>query len=406
RVDTVKHVQLPFWQEFVPAVMAHAKDQGIPNFHMFGEVYDSDPAFLSTFTTTGKLPAILDFGFQGNSGAVFSDGGSPEKLEKLFTDDDYYNDHDSQADILLSFIGNHDMGRYGFFLNTNLPEASDAEKLQRSIVTHALMYFSRGIPVVYYGDEQGFTGDGNDMAAREDMMPSKVDSFNDNKLLGTDVTTAVENFDRSHPIYISLKEFAQTYQEHKALRRGVHHHRHADKESGIYAFSRVDLKEKVEYLLAFNSSTEPKSVTLVATSEGYSAIAGEIQDVVVVDGNVTLKVPALDYVIYKANSTIKSSESLIVSLKDVKIDERSKNFIAVDFDVAGAGELTIPMYSVTTEYKAVSGEYVLASVDYTYPYRSKIRADAIVHGLNGEVRVTVDNLAGNVQSTVFSLSKQ
>ena len=36
------------------------------------------------------------------------------------------------------------------------------------------MYFSRGFPVVYYGDEQGFTGDGGDKDAREDMMPSQV----------------------------------------------------------------------------------------------------------------------------------------------------------------------------------------------------------------------------------------
>ncbi len=405
RIDTVKHVQLPFWQAFVPAVMGHAKDQGIPNFHMFGEVYDGDPAFLSTFTTTGKMPAILDFGFQGNAGAVFANTDSPEKLESLFTDDDYYSDNDSQADLLLSFIGNHDMGRYGFFLNSNFPEASDAEKMQRSIVTHALMYFSRGIPVVYYGDEQGFTGDGNDMAAREDMMRSKVDSYNDNNLLGTDATTAAENFDRSHPIYLSLKEFAEIYQGHKALRRGVHHNRHADKASGIYAFSRVDIKEKVEYLLVFNSSTETKSVTLAATSEGYSAIAGKTQDVTVVDEKVIIEVPALQYAIYKANSGIKSENSLMVSLKNVKSDERSPAFIGVDFEVKGASELAIPLYAVSTEYKTKSGEYTLASTDYTYPYRSKISLDSIAGGLNGEIRVTVDNLAGKVQSRMFSLSQ-
>ena len=31
---------------------------------MFGEVYDADPAFMSPYTTEGKLPATLDFGFQ------------------------------------------------------------------------------------------------------------------------------------------------------------------------------------------------------------------------------------------------------------------------------------------------------------------------------------------------------
>ena len=33
------------------------------------------------------------------------------------------------------------------------------------------MYLTRGQPVVYYGDEQGFTGDGGDQDARQDMFP-------------------------------------------------------------------------------------------------------------------------------------------------------------------------------------------------------------------------------------------
>ena len=35
------------------------------------------------------------------------------------------------------------------------------------------MYFGRGMPVVYYGDEQGFTGDGGDKDARQDMVPAR-----------------------------------------------------------------------------------------------------------------------------------------------------------------------------------------------------------------------------------------
>ena len=71
RIDTVRHVQLPFWQAFSPAIMAHAKAEGIENFHVFGEVYDPNPEALSSFTTEGKLPAVLDFGFQSAVGGVF-----------------------------------------------------------------------------------------------------------------------------------------------------------------------------------------------------------------------------------------------------------------------------------------------------------------------------------------------
>lgn len=404
RVDTVKHVRLPFWQEFVPAIMDHAKAEGIPNFHIFGEVYDSTPEFLSQYTTLGKMPAILDFGFQSNSGAVFANTESPEKLANLFENDDYYNDHDSQADLLLSFIGNHDMGRFGLFLNNNFPEASDDEKLQRSIVTHALMYFSRGIPVVYYGDEQGFTGDGNDMDSRENMMPAVVDSYNDNNLLGTDATTADENFDQKHPIYLALKDFAATYKGHKALRRGVHLNRHADKASGIYAFSRVDLDEKVEYLLAFNSSTEAKSVTLKASTSAYTAVAGKTQALSVNNGLVTIEVPPLEYAIYKANGEVPAASDVSFSLASAKIDEGSSRFIDVDYKLNGHDDSSLALYAVKTEYKGADGRYSLASIDYTAPYSSKVELAKIAGGLDGEVRVTVDNLAGKSKVQVFKLS--
>ncbi len=61
---------------------------------------------------------------------------------------------------------------------------------ERDELAHALMYLTRGQPVVYYGDEQGFTGDGGDKDARQDMFASQVASYNDDDLIGTDATTA------------------------------------------------------------------------------------------------------------------------------------------------------------------------------------------------------------------------
>ena len=36
------------------------------------------------------------------------------------------------------------------------------------------MFLTRGQPVVYYGDEQGFTGAGGDKDARQDMFASRT----------------------------------------------------------------------------------------------------------------------------------------------------------------------------------------------------------------------------------------
>ena len=47
RIDTVKHVNMEFWQQFAPALAARGRRDGNDDFFMFGEVYDADPAFMS-----------------------------------------------------------------------------------------------------------------------------------------------------------------------------------------------------------------------------------------------------------------------------------------------------------------------------------------------------------------------
>ena len=126
---------------------------------------------MSRYTTEGGMQATLDFGFQANA-TGFANGRPTTELRDFFAADDFYTDTDSNAYSLPTFLGNHDMGRIGYFL-ANAGNTGD-ELLQRDRLAHQLMYLSRGQPVVYYGDEQGFTGDGGDKGAREDMSRSQV----------------------------------------------------------------------------------------------------------------------------------------------------------------------------------------------------------------------------------------
>ena len=65
------------------------------------------------------------------------------------------------------------MGRIG---DDAAPAASTGDELlKRDQLANQLMYLTRGQPVVYYGDEQGFIGDGGDKDARQDMFASQVD---------------------------------------------------------------------------------------------------------------------------------------------------------------------------------------------------------------------------------------
>ena len=303
RVDTVKHVNIEFWQQFTPAILDHAAAQGIPDFFIFGEVFDSTPQFLSRFTTEGRLPAVLDFGFQAAARAVVADNNPTDALRRLFADDDYYTDADSDAGLLPTFVGNHDIGRISYFIRQANPGADDDEVLARVRLAHGLMFFARGMPVIYYGDEQGFVGDGNDQDARQDMFPSQVASYNDDDLVGTLATTAQANFDPRHPLFRAFREFARLRERSGGLRHGDQFHRHSEDGPGLYAFSRIDPDNPVEYLVVINSSDEARTAAIPVLNadrryrpvlpRGRSLRSGS-------DGTLTVTVPAFDLAVYRA----------------------------------------------------------------------------------------------------------
>ncbi|MDC2891397.1 alpha-amylase family glycosyl hydrolase [Psychrosphaera algicola] len=226
---------------------------------MFGEVFSGDTDVLSHYTTTGDMPSVLDFAFQYRVKDVFASQKGTDNLADLFSHDVKYEDHNSSADLLMNFVSNHDVGRLAYTLDQSLPNADEDEKIQRFLLSNAMMYFARGIPVIYYGDEQGFTGDGGDRGAREDMMPSVTPEYNDNNLYGTSKTTADDNFDPSHPIYQQFAKYAELYHGHKALRQGKQTVLQTSDEPGIFAIKR-SFANNEDYIVVFNSATEEKTL--------------------------------------------------------------------------------------------------------------------------------------------------
>ncbi|MEN8238491.1 MAG: pullulanase-type alpha-1,6-glucosidase, partial [Actinomycetota bacterium] len=308
RLDTVKHVNDEFWEAFVPAIESHADTLGKPDFSVFGEVFSSDPAFASRYTTELGLPALLDFGFAESSRNFAASSAATDELRDRFANDDYFTDSDSNASFMPKFTGNHDIGRIGYFIDLANPGADDAERLARTTLDHALMYFTRGYPVVYYGDEQGFVGDGGDKDARQDVMPSLVPTYNDDDLIGTTSTTADENLDETHPLYQSLADFAALRDAHVALRQGAQVHRYSEGSAGIYAFSRIERGEQVEYVVALNNSEASDSATFdtdtpdASWTEIYPGTGAPIASDPT--GSLSVDVPALGFVVYQADSTI------------------------------------------------------------------------------------------------------
>ena len=301
RIDTVKHVNIEFWQSFAPAIVAHAKTEGIPQFFMFGEVYDFTPKNLSKFTTEGKMQSVLDFALQGAIHKALVEQKGTDELANLFAQDDFYKDSDSDANQLLTFISNHDMGRFAWMLKNSDKNYSMEEMEQRVDLAHAILYFARGIPVVYYGDEQGFVGDGGDKASRQNMMPSKVDSYNDDDLLATDKTTADDNFDKSHPFYQSFAEYASVYFANEGLRKGQQATVYSQATPGIFAVTRTFNDDK--YLVLFNTSNENSSAQFALTGKTLTPVfSRQVQNQAVITNNqANASLSPLSVAIYKVN---------------------------------------------------------------------------------------------------------
>ncbi|MER8182686.1 pullulanase-type alpha-1,6-glucosidase [Kitasatospora sp. NPDC094015] len=303
RIDTVKHVDLAFWQQWAPALKKYAADQGDKRFFMFGEVYSGDPAITSPYVTRGKLQATLDFPFQEAARSYVSQNGSAEALASVYGQDYRYTTADTDAYELPTFLGNHDMGRIGSFLRTDDPGAGPEQLLRKDQLANELQFLTRGQPVVYYGDEQGFTGAGGDKDARQDMFASKTPSYNSDPVIGGAPGSA-DRYGRTGPLYQGISTLAGLRRDNPALADGAQIERYAADGPGVYAFSRIDATQQVEYLVAVNNAAEPKTVTLDTFSAGmafdrlYPSAGQRLTSGA--DRKVTVTVPALSSVVLKA----------------------------------------------------------------------------------------------------------
>ena len=298
RIDTAKHVNPEFWQVFVPAIEERARKAGIPHFHMFGEVYDPDPAGLARHTRIDKLPAVLDFAFQSVATDVANGKKSPLDLAAMFAADSLYEGGATAALQLPTFLGNHDMGRIGGFIQKAHPEAEDTELLARSKLAHALMMFSRGVPTFYYGDEQGFAGGEGYGGGRQDMWPSQTVSYANETRLGGPRPA----YDRTAPLYVAFKEMTQIRAADVNLRRGLQKVRAADEAPGIFAITRAVEGSKGETLVVFNTSNQPITANVVVDvdSVGWTGVRGTCPAASSAPGSVRVTLAPFDYLICKS----------------------------------------------------------------------------------------------------------
>jgi len=260
--------------------------------------------------------------------------------------------------------------------------------------------------VIYYGDEQGFTGSGGDQLARQTMFASKVSEYLDDNLLGTDRTHAVDNFNPNSPLYRTISELSALTKQHPALRNGAHQHRYASRDAGIYAFSRIDRNEQREYVVALNNSEDAKTAAIptYVPRGAFQRIYGSGDNLLTTDrsSRLTVTVPALSAVVYESVTKIpQSRKAPSIRLDDAAPSMETNSRMTVKAEVSGSSFNEVTFYA-----KVGNGRWTSIGTDDTRPYRVFHDTAAINDGTRISYRAVVRDNAGhsrvsnNEQATV------
>ncbi|WP_108801800.1 glycoside hydrolase family 13 protein [Aquimarina sp. Aq107] len=155
RVDTYSYNDKEGIAKWTKAIMDE-----YPKFNIVGEVWMHDQAQMAYWQKDSKigaidnynsyLPSVMDFTLHDAVTVMFDeDGNSWDKgmirAYENFTNDFLYPDIDN----ILLFVGNHDTNRI------NEIYQSDINKYKMAMT---LIFTTRGIPQIYYGDEIGMLG--------------------------------------------------------------------------------------------------------------------------------------------------------------------------------------------------------------------------------------------------------
>jgi cyclomaltodextrin glucanotransferase len=202
RVDTVKHMPLWFWQEFVSDMLLHK-----PGLFVFGEWFMggcNDPASVHFANRSGM--GMLDFSLQRALEDCLARNlySGFFLVNEVFGKDCLFDD----CHRLVTFLDNHDMPRF-------LSAGATPARMELGL---ALILTCRGTPCIYYGTEQylhNSTNGGGDPYNRPMM----------------------EKWDTDTPAFKLIKALGKVRKENRAVQRGSQRVKFLSAD--VYAYTRV-----------------------------------------------------------------------------------------------------------------------------------------------------------------------
>jgi glycosidase len=332
RIDTFKHVNPEFWKAFIPKIQAAAIAAGKKDFPIFGEAADSDAQSLSTYVAGGEVPSVLDFDFQKQVKSFAQFGVSAEALAELFNRDDLYTTLTTNAYGLATFLGNHDMGRIGYFLSNAVSVGDSQSLLERAKLANAALFLLRGGPVLYYGDEKGMTGTGGDKKARQDMFSTQVVDWQNEVRIGSNPIKSASAFDVKNPLEDQISELQKVIAANPALRNGTQEVRYA--KYGLFVVSRY--LNGVEYLIALNGADTPAQGQFkVGSLKGeWELLSGTCT--ITSDSKIALAITQRNYCVAKAKTPVVNAGVIKISTPKIKQTSLPSGWSEISAQVSGA----------------------------------------------------------------------
>ena len=322
RIDTARHVDDAFFNRFIPRVNTAMTAAGIKGFTSFGELYVPDMSVQEDYVTRRGLPSVLDFVYQKSVLSYITGIGSGRTLARMFDQDDEYTTPTSSAYGLATFLGNHDMGRIGFLLKTNSSATGD-RLLAMDLLAHDVLYLTRGVPIVYYGDEVGMTGsgDGTDKNARQDMFSTQVNQWQSETRIGSPAVGTSDAFAQtvSNPIAARLQQLAALRAANPALASGAQITRYGS--GSVFAESRIDKAKRLEYVVAFNQGAANSTVTIQTSTPGSTwttLLGANAVRTSRANGTLTITVPARNTLVLRANVALPKAPKVSATLSVVQ----------------------------------------------------------------------------------------
>lgn len=245
RLDTFPYVSRSFWSQWHRALR-----NAYPRMTTVGEVFNSDPDITSFFAggraqfdgIDSGVTTVFDYPLYFTLRKFLAGETSVQTIVDVLAHDRLY----PQPEMLVPFLGNHDVSRLASEPGMSLP---------RLKLAYSLLLTLRGIPELYYGDEIGMTGR-DDPDNRHDF-PGGFPGDSQNAFVESGRTT------QQQELFSSIQRLLSLRHQHSPLRGGQLSNLSWSRTS--YVFARTDQTEQLLIIVNADATPQPVRISFADT---------------------------------------------------------------------------------------------------------------------------------------------